>query len=440
MKLSKYFFLYVGVSLSSVFFLLSCQDKKEASNQSNHRVKIANTYQNPHILKKLPHSNTFESVDSILNAAITDELIPGAVVMITQQDKIIYKKALGHAQLYAFGKQSMKTPSIMTAEHRFDLASLTKVFATTFAIMLLVDDELINLDAPVHHYLSAFRGSSKDSIVVRDLLSHSAGIYPWKPIYYHATTAQEAHDYICDLPLVYPVGQARHYSDLGFMLLGYMVKKVSGLPLDQFLEKRLYHPLQLNNTAFNPSKDGPPFAVTSHGNPFEKRMVSDDDFGYLCDEVPETFQEWRNYVLDGEVNDGNSYYANEGIAGHAGLFSTASELQVLISLLLNKGMHNSKRILSEEVIATFLTKNSFGHGLGWAMSPRAVPVDNLPTGAFGHTGFTGTFVVVIPSQDLSIIILTNRQNNDVNDSGKYNSLSTLRKTISEKIIETYRLD
>ena len=375
------------------------------------------------------------SADSILQAVVAEEHIPGAVVLIAQHGKTIYQKAYGSAQRYDYGLQRMDALLPMTTEHRFDLASLTKVFATTFGIMFLVDQQKVDLDAPLFTYLPAFRGPSKDSVTVRHLLTHSAGLYPWKPLYYHADNAQDTYAFISRLSLLHPVGKERHYSDLGFMLLGYLIEEVSGQPLDMFLTNALYKPVGLKMTAFNPPPGGPGFAATSHGNPYEYHMVADDDFGYLCDENPETFTSWRDYVLAGEVNDGNAYYAHDGLAGHAGLFSTASDLQLLLDLLLNKGTHAGQRLLSEAVVETFLTKDRFGHGLAWAMSTDVIPVDDLPDGSFGHSGFTGTYVVAVPAYGLSIILLTNRQNVGVNASGYYNSVMPLRKSITELMIE-----
>ena len=375
------------------------------------------------------------SADSILQAVVAEEHIPGAVVLIAQHGKTIYQKAYGSAQRYDYGLQRMDALFPMTTEHRFDLASLTKVFATTFGIMFLVDQQKVDLDAPLFTYLPAFRGPGKDSVTVRHLLTHSAGLYPWKPLYYHADTAQDTYAYISRLSLLHPVGKERHYSDLGFMLLGYLIEEVSGQPLDMFLTNALYKPVGLKMTAFNPPPGGPGFAATSHGNPYEYHMVADDDFGYLCDENPETFTSWRDYVLAGEVNDGNAYYAHDGLAGHAGLFSTASDLQLLLDLLLNKGTHAGQRLLSEAVVETFLTKDRFGHGLGWAMSTDVIPVDDLPDGSFGHSGFTGTYAVAVPAYGFSIILLTNRQNVGVNASGYYNSVAPLRKSITELMIE-----
>ena len=162
----------------------------------------------------------FSDVDRALEAAITGEQIPGAVVLIAQDGAILHERAYGDAQRFADGMVPLAAPEAMTTAHVFDVASLTKVMATTFAVMLLVDDAQVDVDAPVYTYLPAFRGTSKDSITVRHLLSHTSGLMPWEPMYYHASNADEALAHIARLPLAGAVGERVRYSDLGFMLLG----------------------------------------------------------------------------------------------------------------------------------------------------------------------------------------------------------------------------
>ena len=378
----------------------------------------------------------FAAAERWIQDAVDEEVIPGAVLLVAKGNEVLYEKAYGYARLYDYGKQRLAEPMPMKVDHVFDLASVTKVLATTLGLMLLVDEEKLELDAPVHTYLPDLRGGDKDSITIRHLLTHTAGLYPWKPIYYHADTAETSYAHIRDLPLAYPVGEDRHYSDLGFMLLGYVIEAVARQPLDVFLTESLYEPLGLTSTRFRPRAQGVEgFAATSHGNPFEKRMVADDDFGYECDEDPDAFSGWRDYVLDGEVNDGNAYHAHGGVAGHAGLFSTASDVQVLMSLLLDKGVHDGERFLSEATVTRFLTKDALGNGLGWAMSQDVLPVDELPMGGFGHTGFTGTFVLGVPGSKLSLILLTNRQNMDVKDSGEYASVDPLRRRVTASVLD-----
>src|SRR4029079_913830 len=175
----------------------------------------------------------------------------------------------------------LASPVAMKTTTMFDLASVTKVMATTFATMMLVDRGKIDLDAPVYRYLSDFRGPHLDSITVRHLLQHSSGLVQWQPLYYQASNSAETYKAIREMPLQGGVGQGRHYSDLGFMLLGYIVEKVSGTPLDQFVDAELYRPLGLKHTTFNPKAKGfKDFAPTEQGNEYEKHMVYDSTFGY----------------------------------------------------------------------------------------------------------------------------------------------------------------
>lgn len=376
-------------------------------------------------------------IDTLIQDAIEQDHIPGAVLRVQQADSVLHFKAYGYAQKYRYGMEALVEPVPMQREHLFDLASLTKVFATTFGIMLLNDRGLLSLDDYVSEYLPGFEQDEKQSITIRHLLTHTSGLAQWFPLYYRASTKQERLQVIAEMPLKWQVGEDRHYSDLGFMLLGDIIKRTSGMPLDEFMQQELYRVLNLQHTVFNPlEEDISMIAATSHGNPFEKRMVYDDEFGYKVDVDPESWNGWREYTLKGEVNDGNAWYANGGVAGHAGLFSTAQELQVMIDLLLNKGHFQGRQLISSTVIDTFLTKDRFGNGLGWAMDKNFIAAEGTPESTFGHTGFTGTNVVVIPQQELSIIFLTNRQNAGLQEDGSYFNLRTLRQEIVNSVVNS----
>lgn len=368
--------------------------------------------------------------DSALAAAVGREDVPGAVLVVTQGGEVIHERAFGYAQLYDYGMRRLVQPPPMQTTTLFDLASVTKVMATTYALMLLVDRELVDIDAPVYRYLPDFRGSHRDSITVRHLLTHSAGLDQWQPLYYNAATPAQTYDFIRTLPLQWGVGEGRHYSDLGFMLLGYIVERVSGRPLDVFVREQLYEPLGLHATSFLPITRGlSGFAATSHGNPYERRMVHDTAFGYDYDGDPDAWNGWRTYTLAGEVSDGNAWYAHGGVAGHAGLFSTAPELAVLLDVLLQNGMHRGRRMLSPDVITTFMRRDAFDNGLGWQ-----VP-DDAPDGSFAHSGFTGTYVIGVPRYELGIVLLTNRENVGVDDAGYYPDVGDFREPIIDALIE-----
>jgi CubicO group peptidase (beta-lactamase class C family) len=311
----------------------------------------------------------------------------------------------------------------------FDLASVTKVMATTMAMMLLANRGSIDLDAPVSRYLPDFRGPHLDSITVRHLLSHSAGLVQWQPLYYHAANSAQTYAVIRGMPLEWGVGDARHYSDLGFMLLGYIVERVSGEPLDRFLGDSLYRPLGLRSTTFNPKALGfTEFAATEQGNVYERHMVYDSTFGYRYRGDPTAWNGWRQHVLVGEVDDGNAYYANNGVVGHAGLFSTAADLRVLLDLLNYRGSYGGRQYIRPEVIDAFLTRDKYQNYLGW-QAPSY-----LPAGSFSHTGFTGTYVAGVPQYKLSIVLLTNRQNRGTDTRGYFPDVGPLQQAVARAIL------
>jgi CubicO group peptidase (beta-lactamase class C family) len=306
------------------------------------------------------------------------------------------------------------------------------------AFLLLVDRGAVELDAPVHAHLPEFRGPRKDSVTIRHLLTHSAGLAQWQPIYYGAANGEEALGAIGAMPLEWGVGAGRHYSDLGFMLLGYLAEREAGMPLDRFLAQELFQPLGLERTGYRrPDCERTdlgaicphgPFAATSHGNPYEYRMVHDTAFGYRYAGDPLAWGDWREYTLVGEVNDGNAFHAHGGVAGHAGLFSTAGELQLLLDLLLAGGELRGRRFFRKETLDAFLEPTRFGHALGWQLPAWA------PEGSFSHTGFTGTFVLGVPSRGLALVLLTNRQNLGVGADTRYPELSGLQRQVAEAVL------
>jgi CubicO group peptidase (beta-lactamase class C family) len=376
------------------------------------------------------------ALDSLIQKEIDADNIPGAVIQVKRGDSILHRGAYGYAQKYNYELELLDEPEPMSPDHLFDLASLTKVIATTFGLMLLVDEGKLDLDDPIYKYLPEFKEDEKSKITVRHLLTHSAGLRQWVPTYYYASDRKERYRYIAELPLKWEVGEGRHYSDLGFMLLGDIIERISDQPMGQFLQKKLYQPLDLQRTTFKPLGESfDKIAATSHGNPFEKKMVYDIEFGYRVDVDPESWNGWREYTLRGEANDGNAWYANDGVAGHAGLFSTVSDLQLLVDLLLNNGSFEREQIISKGVIDTFLTKDRYENALGWAMDKNFIAAEGSPEGTFGHTGFTGTNIVIVPQDSLSVILLTNRQNVGPQEDGYYFNLDPLRQAIFDLLSE-----
>ena len=396
------------------------------------------------------------AADAVVARWVDAGHIPGAVLLVSRDEQVVFEKAYGWSQLYEYDEgqygasaagesqptalERLADPLPMTTDTVFDLASVTKVMATTFAVMLLVDAGELDLDATVDSYLPDFHdteaainvvpdAAGKWRITPRRLLTHRAGLYQWKPVYYHGADSGQAYTYIRDLGLGWPVDEGRHYSDLGFMLLGRVVEQISGQRLDEFVYERLYEPLGLTATGFRPARASAaaspagPFAATSHGNPYEHRMVHDNGFGYRYWEDADTWDDWRRYTLVGEVNDGNAHHAFEGVAGHAGLFANAADLQVLLQLLLNRGEHGGRRFIDADIVDRFLTPTGDGQALGWQIP------EGLPAGSFAHAGFTGTYVVGIPAANVAVVLLTNRQNLGVDDEGSYPDIGELQRAV-----------
>lgn len=383
-------------------------------------------------------AHLISKIDSILQTKVDLDEIPGAVIEIKKKDRVIYKHTYGYAQKYDYNHKVLNPPEKMTIEHMFDIASLTKVIGTTTSIMLLVDRGKISVDDPVSRYVNAFGTPDKKDITIRNLLTHTAGLYEWYPLYYRAVNKEESYRLIGELPRMFPVGAQRRYSDLGFVILGEIIETVSGMPLEKFEKENIFVPLHMINTTYNPLKSGSfkKIAATSHGNPYEKRMVYDSTLGFKIKEIdPRKWNGWRNYTLRGEVNDGNAWYANGGVSGAAGLFSTIDDLQKLVDMLIDKGKVGSKQFISGKTIQTFFTKDKFSNGLGWMMDPDNSFMKNGPEGTFGHTGFTGTSISVIPKYNISVILLINRQNTGLLKNGDYYNVSPIRMQVFKAILK-----
>ena len=380
-------------------------------------------------------------LDRIIQSKVDSNRIPGAVIEVKKEGKIVYRQVYGWAQKYDFNHLALNVPEKMTEGHLFDIASLTKVIGTTTAIMLLVDKGFLSVDDRVGKYIKAFDTGAKNKITIRHLLTHTAGLYEWYPLYYRASNKQQSYQLIGELPLKYPVGQRRSYSDLGFDLLGEIIELVSGQPMDEFMNKSIFVPLGMSHTVFNPLKNGSfkKIAATSMGNPYEWRMVHDSTLGFVTQEIsPESWNGWRKYVLRGEVNDGNAWYANQGISGAAGLFSTVEDLQKLVDMLLNNGKIASGQFIRKSTIDTFLSPDQFKNGLGWMMDPDNSFMKNGPPGSFGHTGFTGTSISVVPRYHVSVILLINRQQMGLSATGDYYNVNPIRQQVFETVLNYCR--
>jgi serine-type D-Ala-D-Ala carboxypeptidase len=378
------------------------------------------------------NSAILNGIDTYVNQRINAGVTPGAVVLVAKDGLIVKNTAYGHAQKYDMGKL-LDTPRVMTTDSIFDMASVTKVMATTQAVMKLASEGKLAVKDKVVKFIPEFGKNGKENVTIEDLLTHTSGLTPWKPTYYHVNNSQDELKFICDLPLEYETGTKRLYSDFSFMTLGFIIEKITGQRLDQYLRNDMYLKLGMEDSMFAPPKSlSNRIAATSWGNPYEYRMVA-TGVPYPCDEDVDDFKGWRNYTLVGEVNDGNSFYANGGIAGHAGLFSTAKDLAILGQAMLNGGGYDTTKIYNKSVLDEFTKPQRFTHGYGWEVNRTSYMGAGCSTSAFGHTGFTGTQVIFDPVRNLQIIVLTNKQNNGLNSNNSYNSTFAFTKTICDTV-------
>ncbi len=336
-------------------------------------------------------------IDDAVAASIQAGEAPGAVVLVARHGKIGYWKAFGMRSL-----QPEREP--MTRDTIFDMASLTKVVATTTAIMLLTQNGMLRIGDRVRRYLPLFTGGGKENITVRQLLIHYSGLpadfdlsKPWQ--------GREASlEELWHIATQTPPGKEFRYSDLNFIALGEIVRAISGQSLDAFVQQHLYQPLGMIETTFTP-----PAAWLGRIAPTESRNRSEQYLkGSSAASAPQ--------MLRGEVHDPTAWRMG-GVAGHAGLFSSARDLAIYAQMLLDQGSFQGKSLLSPLTVQAMTSPQSPAgapvRGFGWDIDTSySAPRGDLFSGGFGHTGFTGTSLWIHPPTGTFIIILTNRVHPD----------------------------
>jgi CubicO group peptidase (beta-lactamase class C family) len=346
-----------------------------------------------------------DSIRTTLDRAVTDSAFPGAYVVVGTHDRILAAYGAGHLDW---------SPSpAPTDRTMWDMASLTKVIATTSSLMQLVETHKVQLDAPVQHYLPAWTGPNKDKVTVRDLLTHSSGLPAWRPLYKEATDASTAMSLAYATPLDTLPGVRMVYSDIGGILMGEIVRAVSGERIDEYFERHIAVPLKLHDSMFLPPASLLPRIAPTEIDP------------------------WRQRHLRGEVHDENASMLG-GVSGHAGLFSSAHDLARIAQLYLNHGMLDGVRIWKPETVALFTTvrDSTFSNrALGWETPTGTNSAGHLmKRPAFGHTGFTGTSIWIDPAHDVFIVMLTNR----VNPTRANTKITAVRQALADSVM-TYAL-
>lgn len=319
-----------------------------------------------------------ETIDRVIRRGIIAGGYPGAAVVVGRKGAAVWEKGFGRLGWTA------EAPVVDASSSIYDLASLTKVVATTTAIMVLYDRGRVDLDAPVYRYLPDFFGNGRELVTVRQLLTHRSGLPAGRDIWRLARTPHEARRMILESELVCRPGACAEYSDLGPDLLGYVAEAVTGQRLDVLLERTVFAPLGMRDTHF----------------------IVPDSSRYRV--APTEVTPPRGYPLRGEVHDENAFVMG-GIAGHAGLFSTAADLSVFAQLMLNGGEYGGVRIISDSTVKLFTRRMAGSRALGWdTCSGEGSCGDVLSPTAFGHTGFTGTSLWIDPEREMFVLLLTNR--------------------------------
>ncbi|MFT3744515.1 MAG: serine hydrolase [Pyrinomonadaceae bacterium] len=337
-----------------------------------------------------------DQISRFLSTRIDAGDFPSAVYLVAENGQIVMHETLGNAVV---------KPELIpvTKETIYDLASLTKVLTTGFLSAKLASSGELDIEQPIKKYLPEFEGSGKDGVAVRHLVSHTSGFAAWKPFYLIVDQPEEIVGNIADTPFDYRTGSRVVYSDANFILLGRIIEKLYGMPLNRVVDDEIGEPLGLWDTGFKPAAElRPRIAACEHGNGFERQTCVDQ--GYVVRD-----DRFRIDTIWGEVHDGNAHFMG-GVAGHAGLFSTATEMLAIALQFLPEHTSILKPLDCEKFSHNFTEgmneHRSFSFQL--ATTPECTAGEYMSPESFGHLGFTGTSLWIDPVKDRVFILLTNR--------------------------------
>ena len=349
----------------------------------------------------------FRTAFQLMEKAVAARAFPGAVLAVGYQGELVGLKAFGKFDY------SRESPAV-AADTIYDLASVSKAVATTTAVALLYQQGRLQLEAPLVRYLPEFGGiAGHDQITVRHLLTHTSGLPAYERLFRKARDKQALLERIYAMPLA---GNKFIYSDFGMILLGEIIERVAGQPLDQFLHRQVFEPLGMMDTSYRPPK-----SLLARIAPTEQDKL------------------FRKRLIRGEVHDEHAWVMG-GVAGHAGLFSTARDLAVFAQMMLNGGAYGGRRILERRTIQEFTTRQPGPPGstraLGWDRPSRkgSSAGAHFSPRSFGHTGFTGTSLWVDPEKQLFVVLLSNR----VHPTRANQQIRKLRPAVHNAVVEALR--
>ncbi len=362
-------------------------------------------------------TDLFDDADGIVEAGV-GRAFPGGVVAVGWAGRLVHLKAFGRL---AYHRSAADT----RPDSIYDLASLTKVVVTTTLAMMLVDEGRLDLEARVAAYFPAFGGAAKERVTIRQLLTHTGGLLWWAPLYKEISGKAAYLERIVALDLAYEPGTKSVYSDLGIILLGDVLERLAGAPLDQLARCRVLDPLGMHDTLYRPPAALVPRIAPTENDP------------------------WRGRVLHGEVHDENAF-ALGGVAPHAGLFGTAPDLSRFAQALLDGGTHEGRRLVSRATLELFTERAGVPgvtRALGWDTptdeSGRRSAIAGQPgyssagsllsARSFGHTGFTGTSIWMDPERGMYVILLTNR----VHPTRENNRIRDVRSRLADAVVRAF---
>ncbi|TFJ92470.1 serine hydrolase domain-containing protein [Lentibacillus salicampi] len=350
-----------------------------------------------------------DDIDGVIQQGVADKYMAGSVVLTARNGTIVKEDAYGYAARYLDDDfTEMDNPVDMQTDTIFDLASITKVFTATSA-MQLYEQGAFSLDDPVADYIPEFAQNGKADVTIRQLLTHTSGFPAWIPLYQTTDSRAEAYAEVFATELEHDPGTNYAYSDLNMITMAAIIEKISGERLDQYVEKNITEPLDMTDTMFNPPES------------LKDRIAA-------TEYQPQTDRD----IVWGEVHDENAW-AMDGVAGHAGLFATAQDLAVFAQMILNDGIYDGTRILEAETVDLMETNQlpeypGNAHSVAWELN-QGWYMGNLsePT-TMGHTGFTGTSIVISPSKNAVAILLTNK----VHPTREAPSTNPIRQAVAGK--------
>lgn len=339
-------------------------------------------------------------LDSVINAALADHAAPGATIAVARRGKLLLLKGYGKNDGAAGAPRSVDSTM-------YDMASLTKVVATTTAAMILEEEGKLNIEKTVASYLPEYDVPDKRGITVRMLLTHTSGIRSNHPLWKDAKGREQYFQGMIKFPLVREPGTAAEYTDWNMVLMQFIIERITGQTLDQFVEARIFGPLGMRDTRYNPPESWKP------------RIA------------PTETEDFRGGQVWGVVHDETAWVLG-GVSGNAGLFSSARDMAVFVQMLLNGGSYGGLQILKPSTVARWTSRQrpDASRALGWdTPSPNSSAGRFFSPRSFGHTGFTGTSIWADPERELLVVLLTNR----VNPTRDNQKIGPLRRAVADVV-------